>query len=51
MINGLGEWFSRAVWESGLGEQIERVAVNVKYKVKNFFNVPKNLGENSKRVA
>ena len=51
MINGFGEWFRRAVWESGLGEQLERVAVKVKNKVKKIFSVPKNLGEYSGRVA
>ena len=51
MINGLGECFKRAVWESGLGEQLERVAVKVKNKVKNLFSVLKNLGEYSGRVA
>ena len=44
MIDGLGEWFSRTVWESGLGEQFERVAVNMKNKVKNFFQCAKKLG-------
>ena len=33
MINGFGKWFCRAVWESDLGEQLERVAVKVKNKV------------------
>ena len=44
MFNGLGDCFRRAVWESGLGEQLERVAVKVKNKVKKIFSVPKNLG-------
>ena len=45
MIIAFEEWFRRAIWESSLGEQLERVAVNVKYKVKIFlFNVPKNFG-------
>ena len=48
MINGFGEWFRRAVWESGLGEQLKRVAV--KGEKKNF-SVPKNLGEYGGRVA
>ena len=51
MINGLVEWFRRVVWEIGLGEQLEIVAVNVKYKVKIFFNVPKNFGKFSGRVT
>ena len=34
---GFGEWFRRAVWESCLGEQLERVAVNMKNKVKICF--------------
>ena len=42
MIIGLGEWFRRAVWESGMGEQLEKVADNVKYKVKTFFQFAKN---------
>ena len=44
MINGLGECFKRAVWESGLGEQLERVAVKVKNKVKKSFLCAKKLG-------
>ena len=45
MINGCKEWFRRAVWECGMGEQLEKVADNVKYKVKTFFQIAKNLRE------
>ena len=44
MINGLGECFKRAVWESGLGEQLERAAVKVKNKVKKILQCVKKLG-------
>ena len=33
MIISFGDWFRRAVWESGLGEQLERVAVKVKKSI------------------
>ena len=36
---------------SGLGEQLERVVVKVKNKVKNCFQCAKNLGEYRGRVA
>ena len=36
---------------SGLGEQLERVAVKVKNKVKNCFQCAKNLGEYRGRLA
>ena len=39
MINGLGECFKRAVWESSLGEELQRGAVKVKNKVKKNFSV------------
>ena len=45
-----GKSFRRAVWEIGLGEQLERVAVKVKNKVKKIFSVPKNLEEYRGRV-
>ena len=51
MINGFGKWISRAVWESGLVEQLERVAVKVKYKVEKKISMPRNLGEYRGRVA
>ena len=51
MFNGLGECFRRALWESSLGEQLERVAVKVKNKVKNCFQCAKNLGEYRGRLA
>ena len=51
MIIGLGECFRRAVWESGLGELLERVAVSVKNYVKYFIQCAKNLGEEKGRVA
>ena len=51
MFNGLGECFRRAVWDSGLGEQLEGVAVKMKNKGEDFFSVQKNLGEYKGRVA
>ena len=44
MIISLGEWFRRAVWECGMGEQLEIVAVKVKNKVKKSFQCAKKLG-------
>ena len=43
MFNGLGECFRGAVWESGLGEKLERVAVKVKNKVKKSFQCAKEI--------
>ena len=43
MIIGFRECFRRAVWEIGLGEQLETVAVNMKNKVKFFFQFAKKL--------
>ena len=43
MIIGTEEWFRGEVWESGLGEQLERNAVKVKNTVKIFFQCAKNF--------
>ena len=42
--SGLGQCFKRAVWQRGLGEQLERGAVKVKNKVKKILQCVKELG-------